>query len=86
VQQSQTYLEQALDRAAQIATGRDDVTARPSQRSLSASILSAMEHGQHVAAEAPTGVGKSLGCLVPAAIRAAVDGERSVISTETLAL
>ena len=86
MQRSQTYLEQALDRAAQIATGRDDVTARPSQRSLSSSILSAMEHGQHVAAEAPTGVGKSLGYLVPAAIRAAVDGERSVISTETLAL
>ena len=79
-------LDQSLDRAAQLATGRADVTARPSQRSLSTSILVAMESAQHVAAEATTGTGKSLAYLVPAAIRAATDNERTVISTETLAL
>ncbi|MDA8286644.1 MAG: ATP-dependent DNA helicase [Actinomycetota bacterium] len=79
-------LDQVLDRAVQIATGKATAGARPSQRALADAILAAMEDGRHTAAESPTGTGKSLAYLVPAALRAALDGERIVISTETLAL
>ena len=81
-----TKLDLVLDRAVQIATGVPTATARPSQRALAASILAAMEDARHAAAEATTGTGKSIAYLVPAALRSALGAERSVISTETLAL
>src|SRR5699024_1718592 len=45
-----------------------------------------MNTGGHLAAVAPTGTGKSLGYLVPAIRRAVLKGERTLISTESLAL
>src|SRR5699024_5625240 len=45
-----------------------------------------MATGGHLAAVAPTGTGKSLGYLVPAIRRAVLNGERTLISTESLAL
>jgi ATP-dependent DNA helicase DinG len=83
---AQNQLEDVLDRAAQIATGKPRAKARPSQRALAQSILAGMEDARHTASEATTGTGKSLAYLVPAAIRSATDGERTLISTETLAL
>ena len=82
----QTQLDQVLDRAVQLATSKDSAEARPAQRALANSILAGMEDGRHTAAEAPTGIGKSLAYLAPAALRAVLGGERTVISTETLAL
>jgi ATP-dependent DNA helicase DinG len=81
-----TKLDQVLDRAAQMATGEATAKARPAQRALAASILAGMEDGRHTASEAPTGVGKSLAYLAPAVLRAALGAERTVISTESLAL
>ena len=75
-----------LDRAAQLATGNQEAAARPGQRLLSHEILSSMEGGRHLAGEAPCGVGKGLSYLGPAMLRAAKLGERTVISTESLAL
>ncbi len=83
---SNTPLDQVLDRAVQLATGKATATARPSQRALADSILAGMEDGRHTANESPTGTGKSLAYLAPAALRSALYGERTVVSTETLAL
>lgn len=69
-------------------TGQDDPPMREAQVELMHQITAAMRghgDGNHVSAEAPTGTGKSLSGLVPAAV-AALRGERTVISTESLAL
>lgn len=79
-----TVLREAVRRI----TGVDDPPMRESQVELMQQITAAMRgysDSQHVSAEAPTGTGKSLAGVVPAAV-AALRGERSVISTESLAL
>ena len=45
-----------------------------------------MANGQHAVVEAPTGVGKSLAYLVPAALHAMRHKRKVVISTGTIAL
>lgn len=60
--------------------------SRPQQVELSEAILRAFTTGQHLVAEAGTGTGKSLAYLIPAALVAASQGEKVVISTNTLAL
>ena len=58
-----------------------------SQQLTMASIVSeAMQNGQHAVVEAPTGVGKSLAYLVPAALHAMRHKRKVVISTGTIAL
>lgn len=79
-------LDQALTRAVQLATGIEDVTPRPGQSTLSANIIAAMASRGQTAGCAPTGVGKTLSYLTPAMLFAAVRGERTVLSTESLAL
>ena len=81
-----SQLDQVLDRAVQLATGKSTAVVRPSQRALADSILTGMENARHAAAEATTGTGKTIAYLVPAAIRTAIYSERTLISTETLAL
>lgn len=79
-----TVLREAVRRI----TGSDDPAMRESQVQLMQQITAAMRgysDNQHVSAEAPTGTGKSLAGVVPAAV-AALRGERTVISTESLAL
>ena len=61
-------------------------TPRQGQIELTADVEDAMNTGGHLAAVAPTGTGKSLGYLVPAIRRAVLKGERTLISTESLAL
>lgn len=61
-------------------------TPRQGQIELTADTEDAMNTGGHLAAVAPTGTGKSLGYLVPAIRRAVLAGERTLISTESLAL
>lgn len=75
-----------LTEAVRIVTGKSDSDARPSQATLSNRIDATMSglSGPTVGAAA-TGTGKSLGYLAPAAY-AASNGERTVISTESLAL
>lgn len=59
---------------------------RPQQRQMAAAVREAMADGGHWLIEAGTGVGKSLAYLVPAALHALRNGERVVISTNTINL
>jgi ATP-dependent DNA helicase DinG len=59
--------------------------ARPEQWQLAEAIEQAMEAGKPCLTEAATGVGKTLAYLVPA-VRAALRGKRTVISTHTINL
>lgn len=75
-----------LTEAVRIATGIPDAAPRPGQLSLTRHIEEAMEVNGHVVGVAPTGSGKSFSLLAPAMIAAAENGERTIISTESLSL
>lgn len=60
--------------------------ARPSQQEMAAAIARLYNDGGVGLIEAGTGVGKSLGYLVPALRWAAANGERTVVSTNTINL
>lgn len=59
---------------------------RPTQRGLAEAVVSLYNDGGVGLLEAGTGVGKSLGYLVPALRWAAANGERTVVSTNTINL
>jgi ATP-dependent DNA helicase DinG len=59
---------------------------RPQQIQMQQVVAGALNEGRHVMIEAPTGVGKSLAYLVPAALYAAQNDSRVVISTNTINL
>ena len=59
---------------------------RPEQVELLRSITQAISGGQHLLAEAGTGVGKSFAYLIPAALWAMTNGTRVVVSTNTINL
>jgi ATP-dependent DNA helicase DinG len=59
---------------------------RPSQRDMAAHIADAYNDGGVVLLEAGTGVGKSFAYLVPALAWAKANGERTVVSTNTINL
>ncbi|RLC92466.1 MAG: DNA polymerase III subunit epsilon [Chloroflexi bacterium] len=59
---------------------------RPQQVAMLRGVARALNRGAHLLVEAPTGVGKSLAYLIPAAYWAAQNGERVVISTNTINL
>ena len=59
---------------------------RPAQRELAATIAKLYNEGGVGLLEAGTGIGKSLGYLVPALRWAAANGERTVVSTNTINL
>jgi len=59
---------------------------RDEQREMSDAVRTAFERGGHWLIEAGTGVGKSLAYLLPAAIHAIKNGERVIVSTNTIAL
>lgn len=59
---------------------------RPSQRAMAAAITRLYNDGGIGLLEAGTGVGKSMGYLVPALRWAAANGERTVVSTNTINL
>ena len=59
---------------------------RPAQRALASHIAALYNEGGVGLLEAGTGVGKSMGYLVPALRWAAANGERTVVSTATIAL
>lgn len=59
---------------------------RPQQVAMLRGIAEALNRGEHLLVEAPTGVGKSLAYLIPAVYWATQNGERVVISTNTINL
>ncbi|MBS1836343.1 MAG: ATP-dependent DNA helicase [Actinobacteria bacterium] len=58
---------------------------RPQQRAILDAVAAAFRDHDHLAVQGPTGVGKSLGYLIPAVARAA-DGHRTVVVTSSRAL
>lgn len=87
-------LDDLLVAAVQEATGIPTARPREGQLRLSHDILDTMlgtystesKTPGHLAGQAPTGSGKSLSYLAPAMLMAAENKERTVISTESLAL
>jgi ATP-dependent DNA helicase DinG len=59
---------------------------RPQQLEMAHAVASAMSKQGHLVVEAGTGVGKSLGYLVPAVLEAIARGRRVLVSTHTLSL
>src|SRR5437763_4143092 len=59
---------------------------RPQQQEMAARIARALEEEQHVVLEAGTGVGKSLGYLVPSVLFALERHKRAIVSTHTINL
>ncbi len=59
---------------------------RPEQVEMLRAITDGISNGQHLLAEAGTGVGKSFAYLIPAALWAHQNGQRVVISTNTINL
>jgi DNA polymerase III epsilon subunit family exonuclease len=59
---------------------------RPQQVAMLRSVARALSQGEHLLVEAPTGVGKSLAYLIPAVQWAVQNGERVVVSTNTINL
>lgn len=77
-----------LGKVVSAVTGLPNPTPRQGQVELTHAIHAAMtseERGAHHAGIAPTGTGKAIAGLVPAAL-AAVRGERTIVSTESLSL
>src|SRR5262245_27077429 len=58
------------------------LTSREAQRTMASPVAAALEHEQPLLVHAPTGVGKSLGYLVPIAAA----GRRAIVATATKAL
>ena len=64
----------------------DEFEHRPQQVAMLKAVAGALNNGQHLMIEAPTGVGKSLAYLVPAVHWAVQNGERVIVSTNTINL
>src|SRR6188472_304337 len=59
---------------------------RPQQQEMAARVAQALEEEQHLIVEAGTGVGKSLGYLVPSVLFALERHKKAIISTHTINL
>jgi ATP-dependent DNA helicase DinG len=59
---------------------------RPQQQQMAVAVARALQHGEHLAVEAGTGVGKSLGYLVPSILFAVAQNKKAIISTHTINL
>src|SRR5437762_10271842 len=59
---------------------------RPQQQEMAARVAQALEEEQHLIVEAGTGVGKSLGYLVPSVLFAVERHKRAIVSTHTINL
>nr|HID12562.1 DEAD/DEAH box helicase [Anaerolineae bacterium] len=59
---------------------------RPQQVAMLRGVARALNRGEHLLVEAPTGVGKSLAYLIPAVHWAVQNGERVLVSTNTINL
>ncbi len=59
---------------------------RPQQQEMAARVAQALEEEQHLIVEAGTGVGKSLGYLVPSVLLALEQHKKAIVSTHTINL
>jgi ATP-dependent DNA helicase DinG len=59
---------------------------RPQQQQMAVAVARALQNGEHLAVEAGTGVGKSLGYLVPAILFAIANKKKAIVSTHTINL
>ena len=59
---------------------------RPQQQEMAARVAQALEEEQHLVVEAGTGVGKSLGYLVPSVLFALERHKKAIVSTHTINL
>src|ERR1700730_10935243 len=59
---------------------------RPQQQEMAVAIARALEEDRHLIVEAGTGVGKSLGYLVPAILFALEQHKKAIVSTHTIHL
>lgn len=75
-----------LTQAVRLTTGLMDAAPRPGQDALHRNIIRAMETTGHTADQAPTGSGKSFAALSAAYLAAIRRGQRTIISTDSLAL
>ncbi len=75
-----------LDKGGAVARKLPRYEVRPQQVAMAQSVTEALAAKRHLLIEAGTGVGKSFAYLLPAIERATRDGERIVISTQTIAL
>ena len=69
-----------------IAQGIPDFKPRPPQSQMIAMVANAFADGDFAMIEAPTGVGKTLGYLIPGVALAAIRKKRLIVSTGTTAL
>lgn len=79
-------LASLLERDGVFADNLPSYEHRPQQVEMLRSVADAFNRGHHLLVEAPTGVGKSLAYLLPAVYWAMQNGERVVISTNTINL
>ncbi len=59
---------------------------RPEQQAMAVAVARQLQNGEHLIAEAGTGVGKSLAYLVPAILFAVANEKKAIISTHTINL
>src|SRR5438309_6420101 len=59
---------------------------RPQQQQMAVAVARALEAKEHLVVEAGTGVGKSIGYLVPAILFAVANSKKAVVSTHTINL
>ena len=76
----------AIAQAMRAVHGAREYEDRPAQRAMAAAVTRTFNEGGVALLEAGTGVGKSLGYLVPALRWAAANGERTIVSTNTITL
>ena len=69
-----------------IARNLETYEPRPEQLEMARAVAGAFDDGEHLLAEAGTGVGKSFAYLVPAILRVAESKQRIAVSTYTIAL
>jgi ATP-dependent DNA helicase DinG len=75
-----------IAQAMRVIDGARAYEDRPAQRAMAAAVTRRFNEGGVALLEAGTGVGKSLGYLVPALRWAAANGERTIVSTNTITL
>jgi ATP-dependent DNA helicase DinG len=85
-QLDETAIDRDLGPQGPIAAHLTRYEDRASQREMAVEVARLFNHGGIGLLEAGTGVGKSLGYLVPALRWAAANGERTVVSTNTINL
>src|SRR5687767_14030678 len=59
---------------------------RPEQQQMAVAVAKALSDGEHLIVEAGTGVGKSLGYLIPAILYAAAERKKAIVCTHTINL